>query len=87
MYVTKKVGYKLLAKFTEKGLSNLGKAIPLAGGLIGGTIDATSTRIVGKVAKKTFYTRPGRLQVELNSKHSFILSIPAISCSISSIVL
>lgn len=54
LYVNQKVGYKLLVKFSEKGLSNLGKIVPVAGGLIGAGIDATSTRITGKVAKKLF---------------------------------
>lgn len=54
LYVNQKVGYKLLVKFSEKGLSNLGKIVPVVGGLIGAGIDATSTKIVGKVAKKVF---------------------------------
>jgi len=54
LYVNQKVGYKLLTKFSEKGVSNLGKIVPVAGGLIGAGIDAASTRIVGKVAKKVF---------------------------------
>lgn len=54
IYVNQKVGYKLLTKFGEKGISNFGKAIPLAGGIIGGGIDASSTKIIGKVAKKMF---------------------------------
>lgn len=54
VYVNQKVGHKLLYKFGEKSASNLGKAIPLAGGIIGGGFDAASTRIVGKVAKKIF---------------------------------
>lgn len=45
---------KLAAKVGEKSLSSLSKAIPIAGGLIGCSIDAASTKIVGKVAKKIF---------------------------------
>lgn len=53
--VNQKVGQKLLTKFGEKGAtSSFGKAVPLMGGFIGGAFDAVATRIVGKVAKKTF---------------------------------
>jgi len=36
------------------GLANLGKAIPLAGGIIGGSIDVLATAIVARLARKTF---------------------------------
>lgn len=49
-----KVVARLTVKLGEKTASSLGKAIPLVGGVIGGSIDAASTRIVGKVAKKIF---------------------------------
>lgn len=35
-------------------LLRLTKGIPLAGGIIGGTIDVLSTAIIGRIAKKTF---------------------------------
>lgn len=57
-----KAGEKLLTKVVEKvstnlagkTVSSLGKAIPVIGGVVGGSFDALSTRIVGKVAKKIF---------------------------------
>lgn len=52
--INQKVGFRLLTKFGQTGLVNFGKAIPLIGGFIGGTIDATTTKVVGKVAKNTF---------------------------------
>lgn len=52
--VLEKVSTKLLSKIGEKGVSNLGKAIPVFGGIVGGSFDAISTNIVGRVAKKTF---------------------------------
>jgi len=52
--INKKVGFRLLTKFGEKGAINLGKMIPLVGGIIGGTFDGVSTNIVGNVARKTF---------------------------------
>ena len=52
--INQKVGFRLLTKFGEKGVVNLSKCIPLVGGLIGGSVDGTSTRIIGKTAKKLF---------------------------------
>ena len=52
--INKRVGFRLLTKFGEKGAINLGKMIPLVGGVIGGTFDGVSTNIVGNIARKTF---------------------------------
>ncbi|WP_246079009.1 EcsC family protein [Paenibacillus piri] len=52
--INQKVGFRLLTKFGSKGVVNLGKMVPLAGGLIGGTADGVSTVAIGKVAKKMF---------------------------------
>ncbi|WP_113625513.1 EcsC family protein [Pectobacterium peruviense] len=52
--INKRVGFRLLTKFGEKGVINLGKMIPLVGGVIGGTFDGISTNIVGNIARKTF---------------------------------
>lgn len=52
--INKRVGFRLVTKFGQKGVVNLGKAIPIAGGLIGGTVDGVGTNIVGKTAKKVF---------------------------------
>lgn len=52
--INKRVGFRLLTKFGEKGAINLGKMIPLVGGVIGGTFDGISTNIVGNIARKTF---------------------------------
>ncbi len=54
--INKKVGFRLLTKAGEKGAFNIVKMIPLAGGFIGGAFDAAACRIVGKQAKKLFYT-------------------------------
>ena len=53
--INQRVGLRLAAKFSEKGMINLGKTIPILGGLLGGTIDAISTHTIGKIAKKVFY--------------------------------
>lgn len=52
--INKRVGFRLVTKFGEKGAINLGKCIPLVGGLIGGTVDAVGTLTIGKTAKKVF---------------------------------
>lgn len=52
--INQKVGFRLLTKFGEKGAINLGKAIPIAGGVIGGAVDGIGTGIIGKTAKKVF---------------------------------
>ena len=52
--INKRVGFKLLTKFGEKGVINLGKAIPIFGGIIGGSFDAYATNVVGNVARDTF---------------------------------
>ena len=52
--INQAVGFRLLTKFGEKGVANLGKAIPLVGGLLGGTLEAISTNAIGNVARQTF---------------------------------
>jgi hypothetical protein len=54
--INQAVGFRLVTKFGSTGVINLGKAIPLAGGVIGGSFDAVTTRIVGQVAKRAFIT-------------------------------
>lgn len=52
--INQKVGFRLLTKFGEKGAINLGKVVPLIGGLIGGTFDTVTTNTIGNVARDTF---------------------------------
>ena len=52
--INAKVGFRLVTKFGEKGVINLSKLIPLVGGVIGGTVDAVGTHIIGKTAKSIF---------------------------------
>ena len=52
--INQKVGFRLVTKFGEKGVINLGKAIPILGGIIGGTVDTISTNIVGNTARDLF---------------------------------
>lgn len=55
--INKKVGFQLLAKTSGQGAINLGKAVPLMGGMIGGSIDVAMTNIIGNVAKEVFVNR------------------------------
>lgn len=52
--INKKIGFRLVTKFGEKGAINLGKAIPIIGGLIGGTMDLVTTNIIGNISRDTF---------------------------------
>ena len=52
--INKRVGFRLLTKFGEKGVVNAGRAIPLRGGLIGGGVDAAWTKTVGNQASHVF---------------------------------
>ncbi|MEH7276499.1 EcsC family protein [Neobacillus vireti] len=52
--INQAVGFRLLTKFGEKGVINLGKAVPLVGGVIGGTVDGITTNVIGNVARNIF---------------------------------
>lgn len=52
--INQQVGFRLFTKFGEKGLVNLHKAIPVLGGIIGGSMDAFSTYAIAKAAKALF---------------------------------
>ncbi len=48
------VGFRLLTKFGQTGAVNMGKAVPLLGGIIGATVDGIATNTIGKTAIKIF---------------------------------
>lgn len=56
--VARRINYlvriRLFTKTGRIGFIKLGKAIPLVGGVIGGTIDAASTKLIGRAAKRVF---------------------------------
>lgn len=52
--INQKVGFRFITKFGEKGIINLGKMLPLAGGVIGGSVDVASTSIIAKNAIRMF---------------------------------
>jgi len=54
LLINQKIGFRLLSTCGSKGLINLGKAVPLIGGVIGGTIDIAATNIMGNIARDIF---------------------------------
>ena len=52
--INQKVGFRLLTKFGETGVINLGKAVPVVGGIVGGGFDFATTKIIANNAYKLF---------------------------------
>ena len=52
--INQKVGFRFLTKFGTKGMINIGKAVPIVGGVIGGGFDFAETKIIAKRAYKMF---------------------------------
>lgn len=52
--INQKVGFRFVTKFGQTGIINLGKVIPVVGGIVGGGIDVASTRIIGRNAVNLF---------------------------------
>lgn len=55
--VNRVIGFKLLVGATEKALVRLGRAIPLAGGVIGGTVDVALMHSIARHAREQFPPR------------------------------
>jgi len=54
LYINQRVGFRLLTTYGSKGMINLGKVVPLIGGIIGGSIDIAATNIIGNMARDSF---------------------------------
>ena len=52
--INRRVGFRLMTKFGEKGFVNLGKLVPIAGGVVGAAFDALPTQIIGSAAIRLF---------------------------------
>ena len=52
--INQKVGFRFLTKFGTKGVINIGKTIPVVGGMIGGGFDFVETKIIADRAYKMF---------------------------------
>ncbi|RCK78255.1 MAG: hypothetical protein OZSIB_1632 [Candidatus Ozemobacter sibiricus] len=68
--INKMVGFRLVTKFGQTGLVNLGKAIPFLGGIISGTVDLLATDAIGAVAKASFLDEPSEDQRSEDSPES-----------------
>jgi uncharacterized protein (DUF697 family) len=53
--INQMVGFRLLTKAGQKGALNFIKAVPIVGGVVGGTLDAAMCQVVGKKAKELFH--------------------------------
>ncbi len=60
--INKKVGFRFVTKFGQKGTVNLVKVVPFVGGVIGGSFDFVETKIIGDRAYKMFIL--GELDLE-----------------------
>ncbi|MFP5336386.1 MAG: EcsC family protein [Actinomycetes bacterium] len=54
MMVNKGVAFRLLTQLGRRGLARLGRAVPFAGGAIGGALDAYLLRRIADAARKEF---------------------------------
>lgn len=52
--INKKVGFRLITKFGERGVINLGKLIPLAGAPVGAGFNIATMSSVATYAKRNF---------------------------------
>lgn len=52
--INQAVGFRLVTKFGQTGVVNLGKLVPVAGAVVGGAFDFTSTRVIANVAYERF---------------------------------
>ena len=52
--INQKVGFRFLTKFGTKGIINIGKAVPIVGGVISGGFDFAETKIIANRAYKMF---------------------------------
>lgn len=52
--INQKVGFRLVTKFGETGVINLGKMVPGVGAVVNGSLDLIETRVIGKRAYNWF---------------------------------
>ena len=52
--INQRIGFRLITKFGEKGLINIGKMIPVVGAVINGGLDLAETKIIANRAYKMF---------------------------------
>ena len=52
--INRKVGFRFVTKFGTKGIVNIGKAVPVVGGMISGGFDFVETKVIANRAYKMF---------------------------------
>lgn len=52
--INKLVGLRLLTRFGKGGVVNFSRVVPVVGGLVCGSVDAATTRMIGKTAERYF---------------------------------
>ena len=52
--INQRVGFRLITKFGSKGVINLGKAVPVVGGVISGGFDFAETKVIAQSAYNMF---------------------------------
>ena len=52
--INQKLGFRFLTKFGQKGVINLVKVVPVAGGVVNGGLNLVETKAIGKRAMKVF---------------------------------
>ena len=52
--LNRKVGLQLITKSGSRSIVNVGKILPIVGGIVGGAIDGSSTKLIGTTAKRIF---------------------------------
>lgn len=57
--INQAIGLRLATKFGTRGAVNLGKVVPVLGGITGGGFDAAACALCGRAAMKTFLTDGG----------------------------
>lgn len=70
--INRRIGFRLVTKFGEKGVINLGKLVPVAGGFISGAFDAASTHIIANNAIKNFIDEDPVQEFEAEPEVEFI---------------
>ena len=52
--INQAVGFRLVTKAGSRGAVNLVKGVRFVGGVVGGTLDAAATKVIGRTAKQVF---------------------------------
>lgn len=53
--INQKIGFRFITKFGEKGIVNLGKAVPGVGAVVSGGLDYAETKLIADRAYKMFF--------------------------------